>query len=468
MPPQETITETSLPANETIHLLLVDDDHDILSTQAEYFRMHGINVSTASTAVEALKSNEKGSYDVIITDMVMPGMDGLELLKKLNATNAKAEVIIFTGFGTVESAIEAIREGAYSYLLKPLKVDRLLLEVQKAARTSKLRSENFILKHSDVYKDPTFYEFKSSRMGVALEQLKIAASSESAILLLGESGVGKEVAANFIHKASKRSANTFIKVHCASLSPGVLESELFGHEKGSFTGAVAERKGRFELANGGTIFLDEISTISMEIQIKLLRVLQEKQVERVGGSKTINVDFRLITASNQNLQMLVKEGKFRDDLYYRIGVIPVDVPPLREMKDDIPSLAAFFMRKFCNVTGKMPLDISAQALNDLANYSWPGNIRELQNVIERAVVLDRDGIIEHNDLPLEITRLGGNGNAVLNGDHKLKDVMGNFEKEYIAQVLSSNGYNVTKTAKLLDISRRNLQQKISRYNLKMK
>ena len=458
------------PENRLIDLLIVDDDEDVLEIQADFFEMNNVRVKSASNAKEALAICKEKKFDVILTDMIMPEMDGLELLQRLNEIKFKAEVIIFTGYGTVETAIEAIKNGAFSYLLKPTKVDRLLIEVEKAAQTGRLKYENFLLKHSDASKEPAFYQFISEKMEKAMSELEIAAQSDSAILLLGESGVGKEVAANFVHSKSRRVTDAFIKVHCASLSQGLLESELFGHEKGAFTGATTDRKGRFELAKGGTIFLDEISTVSLETQIKLLRVLQEKKFERVGGSTTLSVDFRLITASNDDLQKHINDGTFRKDLYYRIGVIPIKIPPLREMQEDIPRLARFFIDNFCASMGKGHIKISDGLTNDLLLYSWPGNIRELQNVIERAVVLDRNGIIDRDDVPGDLVGRSDSGNADEGSfpDVKLKEAMNSYEKDFLKNVLAKNDFNVTRSAKTLNISRRNLQQKITKYSLKFK
>jgi two-component system nitrogen regulation response regulator NtrX len=462
--------EAEMPAeSRRIDLLIVDDDEDVQAIQKGFFEMSGICVTSASNAKEALDICKEENFDVILTDLIMPEMDGLELLRRLNEIKFKAEVIIFTGYGTVETAIEAMKNGAFSYMLKPTKVNRLLIEVEKAAQTARLKYENFLLKHSDVNKGPMFYQFISKKMENAMSELEIAAQSDSAILLLGESGVGKEVAANFVHSKSKRATDAFIKVHCASLSPGLLESELFGHEKGAFTGATADRKGRFELAKGGTIFLDEISTVSLETQIKLLRVLQEKKFERVGGSTTLSVDFRLITASNDDLQKLIKDGKFRRDLYYRIGVIPIMIPPLREMKEDIPRLARFFVDNFCASMGKQHIKLSDASMEDLLRYSWPGNIRELQNVIERAVVLDRNGVIDRDDIPGDLV---GRNDSVKTDEEAfpnviLKEAMNRYERDFLVNVLEKNDYNVTRSAKTLNISRRNLQQKITKYSLKL-
>ena len=458
----ESITVSDRP----IKMLIVDDDETIRSTQEDFFHLNGIDTHAVSTGEDALRACLKENFDVILTDMKMPGMTGVDLLKNLKERNTTAEIIIHTGYGTVETAIDAIRAGAFSFLLKPIELSKLLLEVEKAANTSLLRQEIFVLKHSEAQKDPSFFEFKSESMRETMGQLKLAAESESAILLLGESGVGKEVAANFIHLNSPRKKNAFIKLQCAALSSGTLESELFGHEKGSFTGAISERKGRFELANGGTIFLDEISTIPMSTQVKLLRVIQEKQLERVGGNKTISADFRLITASNEDLQTLIDEDKFRRDLYFRIGVIPIRIPSLKDMREDIPSLALFFINRFCLSMGKPEKKLSNGALKDIVAYAWPGNIRELQNVLERAVVLDSDNLIAQNDLPAEITHSGVESDFDRIKNQSLKDVMGQFEKYFLQKALSHNGNNVTQTAKHLNITRRNLQQKISKYSIK--
>ncbi|GMT42774.1 MAG: acetoacetate metabolism regulatory protein AtoC [bacterium] len=453
-----------------ISLLIVDDDDTVRETQESFFNMYGVKTECAGTGEEALEICAKTNFDVIITDFKMPGMSGLELLHRLNEKLVieTTEVIILTAYGSLESAKEATRAGAYNYLLKPIDMEKLLMEVENAATTSQLRRELYVLKHSDVQKAPAFFEFKSPRMRETMDHLQMAANSDSAILLLGESGVGKEVAANSVHSNSPRANNAFIKLHCAALSSGTLESELFGHEKGSFTGATRERKGRFELASGGTIFLDEISTISMSTQVKLLRVLQEKQLERVGGNKTISVDFRLITASNENLKDLIKSGRFRKDLYFRVGVIPIKIPSLRDMQDDIPKLSRFFIKGFCNTMGKKLISVSGDALRVLTGYSWPGNIRELQNVLERAVVLDKNGIIEKDDLPSELTKETGKAKLEIVGDQTLKIAVGEYEKLFILKTLERNGNNVTKSARKLNITRRNLQQKISRYQIKVR
>ena len=452
--------------NAPINLLIVDDDETVRKTQQDFFRLNGIKARTASRGEDVLKKCSETNFDVIVSDMKMPGMTGLEVLKSLKENNITAEVIILTGYGSVESAIAAIRAGAFSYLQKPPELEKLLLEVEKAAGTSRLKKELFVLKHSEAQKRPAFYEFKSRRMREAMDQLRLAAKSDSAILLLGESGVGKEIAANLVHNSSPRQKNAFIKLHCAALATGTLESELFGHQKGSFTGATADREGRFELANGGTLFLDEISTIPPDTQVKLLRVLQEKQLERVGGNKTISVDFRLVTASNEDLNALMDKERFRRDLYFRIGVIPVKIPSLRDMKEDIPSLARFFVSFFCKTMGKSSIRLSDDAKKSIIDYSWPGNIRELQNVIERAVVLDKDGVISRDDLPVEFNREGAKSGFDMTGEQGLKDVVGQFEKYYLEKALAMNGNNVTQTSKQLKITRRNLQQKISRYAIK--
>jgi len=448
-----------------ISLLIVDDDPAILATESEFFRLSDIVTKTASTSREALDACDSEIFDVILTDLKMPEMSGLDLLKKLKEKNSNAEVILFTGFGSVETAIEAIKYGAFSYMLKPTNLDRLLAEVKNAAQTRRLKLENFVLKHSNAKKDSAFYEFKSESMIQVMELLKVAAESESAILLCGESGSGKEIAANYIHSHSKRAKKPFIKAHCSSFSEGILESEIFGHEKGAFTGATTSRQGRFELANQGTIFLDEISTVSIETQIKLLRVLQEKTIERVGGSSPIKTDFRLITATNESLTEMLNKGTFRKDLYYRISVIPVELPPLRELKKDIPNLANFLVKKASKQLSKRYLSISDSALSSLSSYSWPGNIRELQNVIERAVVLTRSKTIENDDLPIEITAKA-DGQTDNKNSNNLRTAIELFEKSYISRRLSSNSYNITQTALELGISRRNLQQKVNKYSLK--
>ena len=369
-------------------LLIIDDEKNIREGLAANFEMEGYNVKLAEDGQTGLDLIAKGDIDLVITDLRMPGVSGEEVLRKVATETPGIPVIVLTGHGSIDSAVDAMRNGAYDFLTKPLNLDQLSMIVKRALENRELSLQHKQLKQ-EVEKNHSLDNIigKSAQMQKVFELIKKVASSKASVLITGESGVGKEVVADAIHKLSPRQDHQCIKVHCAALSETLLESELFGHEKGAFTGADSLVKGRFELAHNSTIFLDEIGEINPAVQIKILRVLQEKAFERVGGTETISVDVRIIAATNRNLEEEVKKGNFREDLYYRLNVIHIHVPPLRDRKDDIPLLIAHFLEEFSRENAKDIKSIDARAKSAMYNYNWPGNIRELRNCIESAVVM---------------------------------------------------------------------------------
>ena len=369
-------------------ILVVDDEANARTALAELLREEGFDVETAADAFKALGKLEAFSPHVVVTDLKMPGMDGIELVKKLRSMEDVPAVIVMTAFGAVESAIEAMRAGAEEYLTKPLNFDELLVVVDKVFANQALRRETVQLRKR--VRDrvaPGNMVGSSPPMQRVFEIVEQVAPSRATVLITGESGTGKELVANAIHQRSPRAAGPFIKLHCAALAESLLESELFGHEKGSFTGAMTRKDGRFSLADGGTLFLDEIGEISTSLQVKLLRFLQEHEFERVGGTQTIHVDVRVIAATNRDLKEEVARGRFREDLFYRLNVVNIETPPLRDRKSDIPAIAKFFVDRYAKDNGKTVENISSLALELLVAYDWPGNVRELENAIERAIVL---------------------------------------------------------------------------------
>ena len=392
----------------------------------------------------------------------MPGISGEEVLRKVTTETPGIPVIVLTGHGSIDSAVDAMRNGAYDFLTKPLNLDQLTMIVKRALQARELSLQHKQLK-KEVEKDMAFDKMigKSAEMQKVFEMIKKVASSKASVLITGESGVGKEVVADAIHKLSPRKDHQCIKVHCAALSETLLESELFGHEKGAFTGADNLVKGRFELAHESSIFLDEIGEINPSVQIKILRVLQEKAFERVGGQETINVDVRIIAATNRVLEEEVKKGTFREDLYYRLNVIHIHVPPLRERKDDIPLLVASFLEEFAVENGKNIKGIDSQAKSAIYNYNWPGNIRELRNCIESAVVMCSGEEIKLEDLPPTVSKSAGDQSINIPANATLDEA----EKIIILQTLAANKNNKSKTADLLGIGRKTLHRKLEEYGI---
>jgi len=451
-------------------ILLIDDSPDILANLSEYLRNEGYEVETSADGEKALSMIERKFFDIILTDLMMPNLNGMEVLKYVTENSRDSICMILTGYGTIKNAVEAVKLGAFDYLTKPVKMDEILITLKRALEFRDLKRENQNLKNQLKRK----YKFEniigdSEKMHRIFETIEKVADTDSTILILGESGTGKELIAKAIHYNSYRREGPFVPVNCAAIPSELLESELFGHEKGAFTNAIRTRIGRFELANGGTVFLDEIGDMSPNLQSKLLRVLQERQFERIGGVKTVKVDIRIIAATHQDLKVTVQEGKFRQDLYYRLNVIPMQIPPLRERKSDIPLLAHQFLNYFNKSKKRRIQGIDREAMNHLSEYHWPGNVRELENIIERVVILTNNDTITVQDLPEKIQTLSREDHQLLfeipeegiSLDHAINE----FEKKLILQALNKTGWIKNKAAQLLNLNRTTLIEKIKRQNL---
>jgi len=443
-------------------ILVIDDEKNIREGLAADFEMDGYSVKVAANGQEGLDFLAKGDIDLVITDLRMPGISGEEVLRRVTTEMPGIPVIVLTGHGSIDAAVQAMRDGAYDFLTKPLNLDQLGMIVTRALESRELKLQHSqLLKEVDTKKQLDNIIGKSAEMQRLLTTVRKVADSKASVLVTGESGVGKEVIADALHNLSSRRDKACIKVHCAALSETLLESELFGHEKGAFTGADAMHKGRFELAHGGTIFLDEIGEINQSVQIKLLRVLQEKKFERVGGSQTIEVDVRVIAATNRNLEEEVKAGRFREDLYYRLNVIHLEVPPLRERKDDIPLLISAFLDEFNRENGKSVTGFSQAAKSAIYKYDWPGNIRELRNCVESAVVMAGGSEIVLEDLPPSVSKASRAESISVPMGITLDEA----EKLIIEENLAANKGNKSKTADLLGIGRKTLHRKLAEYGL---
>ncbi|OHD09688.1 MAG: transcriptional regulator [Spirochaetes bacterium GWC1_27_15] len=446
------------------NILVVDDEKNIREGLGLALKRDDHILFLAADGIDALRIMKTEEIDLVITDLRMPNMDGDTLMKTILKEYFNIPVIILTGHGTVETAVQAMRDGAYDFLTKPINLEKLSLIVTRAISQRQLIIENRNLQS----KIETFGKGKiigkSEKMSKIYEIVEQVAPTKASVLILGENGVGKELITNMIYQLSKRRDKPFIKVHCAALSESLLESELFGHEKGAFTGAIKTKKGRFELADGGTIFLDEIGEISPQLQVKLLRVLQERCFERVGGEETIQVDLRIITATNRDLKAEIETGKFREDLYYRLNVVQINVPPLRERKDDIPLLISSFLSDFVRENNKIIKEISSKAKVALYNYNWPGNVRELRNVLESAVVLSKNQIIDVDDLPPYIVQEGEENNILR---VNMPTTMQEIEKLAIISTLKLTNGKKSKAAELLHLNRKTLHNKIAEYEIKI-
>jgi len=439
-----------------ISILIVDDEESVRDSLYNWFIEDGYNVGCAENAKQALSLLEARSFDIILADIKMPGMDGLEMHRRIRSLNKESIVIIMTAFASVETAVQALKDGAYDYITKPFDPDDLSHLIRNATGQISLQKENEILKDRIVSLENVEDIIGSSdAMTSVLKEVERVARSGSPVIITGESGTGKELIARAIHSNSKRRFSPLVSVHCGALNESLLESELFGHEKGAFTGAMFNRKGRFEMADGGTIFLDEIATISAKMQIELLRVLETKTFMRVGGNKEIKSDFRVICASNKDLRKMVEDGTFREDLYYRLNVVNIRIPPLRQRREDIPPLVDHFIRKYCTSMSRNPVKIDQAALRRLENYDFQGNVRELENMIERAIVVGDEVEIHVRDLPFEKEN-------IVNSVESLDDL----ERLHIHQILNKNDWNISRSAKALQVDRVTLYNKIKKYNLK--
>ena len=445
-------------SNADVRILIVDDEFSVRNSLTAWFEDEGYTVDVAASGKEALAKMAESQWDIFFLDLKMPGMSGLELQKKIKDIQPDSTIIMITAFASVESAVEAMQNGAYDYLSKPFDPDYLALMVRNVIERKKLKDETRNLKKTieGVY---TSKEIIGESAGIKkmMEDIRSVAGVDSTVLIRGESGTGKELVARAIHAHSKRRYAPIVTINCGALPESILESELFGHEKGAFTGAQYARKGKFEMADGGTIFLDEIGNISSKIQMELLRVLEDKKFFRLGGSKEIKADFRTIAATNKDLEAAMEQGEFRNDLFYRLNVFVVEIPPLRDRRTDIPLLAEHFLNVFITQMGKPISRISPAAMQLLVDYDWPGNVRELENAIERSVVICKTGEIQPTDFPFSKTQPI---------EESAGDSLESMQKVHIRKILEQTGWNISKAAIALQIDRVTLYNKINKYNLK--
>jgi nitrogen regulation protein NR(I) len=459
------------------HILIVDDEPNIRRVLAAMLKREGYETTASADGEQALAVLQRSPVDVVVTDLVMPRLGGLELLREARARYPDVPVIMITAHGTVDTAVEAMKAGAFDYISKPFEQEELKKVIAKAARARELEQQH--VHPADGERPPLVGQSPSMR--AVYEVIAKVADSPSTVLITGESGTGKELVAQALHRGSARRDQPLIKVNCAAIPKDLVESELFGYEKGAFTGAVGSKPGRFELADGGTLFLDEIGEIPVEMQVKLMRALQESEFERVGGIRTLHVDVRLIAATNRDLKALIADGRFREDLYYRLAVVPIALPPLRERREDIPALVQHFIEKYDRRLGKKVERLDADALDLLMRYAWPGNIRELENLMERSVLFADGPVIGADALPdslrerpagtaAPIAAVGPLGAIASPSGTSMKEIVrqaqAELERELIARALEETGGNVTRAAKRLQISRKSLQVKMKELGLR--
>jgi len=456
---------------DAIKIVVIDDEPLMSITIQDVLMAEGYKVINAETGRDGLTLFRENQADIVITDLKLPDMDGIEILRNVKAFSPQTHVILITAYGSIDSAVTTMKEGASDYLTKPFAMDELLLIIKRILRMRQLEEENLSLrKRVEERYGLEGLVGKSPQMLKVYDLMETVAQTDTTILIYGESGTGKEVAANAIHLQSPRKGRPFVKVNCAALPETLLESELFGHEKGAFTGAIKQRKGRFEMADGGTLFLDEIGDISPVVQVRLLRVLQERQFERVGGNETLSVNVRLICATQRDLKDEIRKGTFREDLYYRLNVVPITLPPLRERREDILLLAEHFVDKFSKKMGKEIAGLSEDAKTLLLRYPFPGNIREIENMIERAITLIKGKVIQAGDLPEEVC---GGETPVRNicenirASKPLSNAIRLFEKEYIQSVLEKTKGKKGEAAEILGISRKTLWEKIKELEIEI-
>ncbi|MCA1757111.1 MAG: sigma-54 dependent transcriptional regulator [Bacteroidales bacterium] len=440
---------------EKISILIVDDEESVRDSLYNWFIEDGYHVECAENAKKALSMLEGRPFDIILADIKMPGMDGMEMHRRIRTLNTDSIVIIMTAFASVDTAVQALKDGAYDYVTKPFDPDDLSHLIRNAATQIALKTENRVLRDQMTsLEEVDDIIGQSEPMMKVLKEVESVAQSSSSVIITGESGTGKELIARAIHANSPRKYFPLISVHCGALTESLLESELFGHEKGAFTGATFNRKGRFEMADGGTIFLDEIGTISAKMQVELLRVLETRSFVRVGGNKEISSDFRVICATNRDLGEMVRNGTFREDLFYRLNVVNIRIPPLRERTEDIPLLVNHFIKKYCTSMSRDTIPIEQAALRQLEEFEFPGNVRELENMIERAIVIGNGREIRLKDLPMGKER-----------QTTQVESLDELEKRHIIQILAKYEWNISRSAKALNVDRVTLYNKIKKYNL---
>lgn len=445
-----------------LKILVVDDEQEYCKVMKMILSAKGHQADFAVSGSEALGLMRQNNYDLVISDLMMPEMDGRQLLHEIKSQYPGVEVIMLTAYGSIENAVKAMRDGAYSYVTKGANPEELIREIGKLQEMLDLKLENQLLKEK-VSEVDAMLESNNPAFQGTLSIARKAAASDANILVLGESGTGKEVVARYIHQNSARSGCQFMDLNCHAIAETVLESELFGHEKGSFTGALSRRIGRIEAADRGTLFLDEIGDIPLAMQAKLLKTIENKRLYRMGGNEEIEVDFRLVAATNKDLEQEIGEGRFREDFYYRISTITIHIPPLRSRREDLPLLIDYFFKKSQNEMKKPIRKIDSQVTEFLLNYDYPGNVRELKNIIERLVVLSEEGIVEKDYLPA--SERGEKRKAPAAADKGLREIRREVEKDYIQNMLLKNNNNMTRTAEMLGITRRQLFNKIAEYNL---
>lgn len=453
--------------NERTRILVVDDELVIRESLSDWLQESGYYVRTVEDGTKALMQVKQREWDIILVDLKMRGMDGIEVMREIKKIHKDLPIIIITGYPTVDTAVEAMKEGAYDYIVKPFNPEEIDLIIRNIIAHQKLARENIFLR-KELKKQYQYKDIigKSPKMQELLALVRTVAESNTTVLIQGESGTGKEIIARVIHSSSPRADGPFVAVNCAALPETLLESELFGHEKGAFTGAVARRKGKFELANGGTLFLDEIGDMSPKTQAQLLRIIEEQEFQRIGGSKPIKVDVRIISATNKKLEEMIQQGTFREDLFYRINVVTINVPPLRERKEDIPLLVEYFLKKYSIENKKEIQFVDEDALRLLMKHNWPGNVRELENVIERAVVITKNDFISPDELPSSITGSDAVSTALHEYDALLS--IDELEKRHIIRVLKSCNWNIKKSAEVLKINRTTLYNKMKKYGISHK
>jgi DNA-binding NtrC family response regulator len=442
----------------TAGVLIVDDEFSMRDSLVHWFEKDGYRTGSASDAREALQKLEEEHWDAVLLDVKMPGMDGLELQRRIRDVDPDLPVIMITAFASVESAVQALKEGAFDYVTKPVDPDQLSHLVQRAIERRRLQRENVQLRRNmDQLATPSTIVGASENMSKVMELVQSVAQTDTTVLIRGESGTGKELIAQTVHANSHRRYFPIVPVNCGAVPESLLESELFGHEKGAFTGAQYRRKGKLEMADGGTLFLDEVGTISLPMQVNLLRVLETKEFPRVGGAKPLRVDFRVICATNQDLEQQVREGTFREDLYFRLNVVTISLPPLRERREDIPLLAKHLMVKYAQSMSRPFTGFDAGAMDLLVRYHWPGNVRELANAIERALVVGRPPVVRPEDLPMRLNE---------KTRPPVGDSLAEMERAHVRIILERTGGNITRAAEILDIDRVTLYNKIKKYGLR--
>ena len=448
-------------------ILVVDDEPGVRSSISGVLRDEGFDVDTADSGEECLDKANGSSYDVIVLDIWLPGLDGLTTLQRLRERQIDSQVVIISGHGNIESAVRAIKMGAYDFIEKPLSLEKTVLVVRNALRQRDLEAENRVLRAKVDRQQQHTMVGESPAMNKLRDHVSLAAPTNGRVLILGESGTGKELVARTIHLTSRRKNDPFVEVNCAAVPEELIESELFGHVRGAFTGAVADKPGRFEQANQGTIFLDEIADMSLKTQAKVLRVLQEQVMERVGGTQRIKVDVRVVAATNKDLPAEIRAGRFREDLYFRLNVVPIFVPALRERQQDIPLLAEHFMALLAAEYGRRPKRLASEAAARLQQYGWPGNVRELRNVIERVIIMVGGDTITAQDLGFlgrdgvqDVPAAQGPGPVV-----PLSEARDQFEKDYILHTLAAQQGNMSRTAEVLGVERSNLYKKLRAFGI---